>query len=72
VIDWWRGSKPLILYMGTANYEFSMEDIEIMCCDVDRKVHRSNEIISVLSNELWHISKSMLPSAKGLFIYFSC
>jgi hypothetical protein len=36
------------------------------------KVHHSNEIISILSNEVRHISKSMLPSVKGLSIYFSC
>jgi hypothetical protein len=34
------------------------------------KVHLSNEIITVLINELWHTSKSMLPSMKGLSIYF--
>ena len=57
--------------MGTAINMFSMEDIEnFVVKPLTGKVHLSNEIISILSYELWHISKSMLPSTKGLSFTF--
>jgi hypothetical protein len=71
VFDWWRGNlyfyswKPPIMSLA-------WKILKSFVVTLIGKVHRSNEIISVLSNELWHISKSMLPSAKGLSIHFSC
>ena len=39
--------------------------------DVDRKgIHPKILFISGLSFELWHLCNSMLPSVKGLSIYF--
>ena len=52
--------------MGTTISVFSMEDIEnFVVKPLTGKVHLSNEIISVLSNELWHISKSTLSLYEG-------
>ena len=39
--------------------------------EVNEKGHVSKlSFISILKTELWHLCKSLLPSAKGLSIYF--
>ena len=75
-------SHGLCLYGGgEVNFTFSAWEPPLMCLawkilktfdrDVDRKGMPLKIIfISVLSFELWHRCKSLLPSAKGQSIYF--
>ena len=58
---WWRGNVICL----------SWKILITLGRNVDRKGALPKIIfISVLNNELWHICKSLLPSAKGQSIYF--
>ena len=78
-----RASHGLMLVggWGSINLYHSIWELPIMCLawnilitlghNIDRKgVPPKITFISVLSFELWHLCKSLLPSAKGLSIYF--
>ena len=69
---WWKGS---------INFYHSVWEPPIMCVAWKMLVTDGREVnkkgaclkisfISVLKIELWHLYKSLLPSAKGLSIYF--
>jgi hypothetical protein len=62
-----EGKKSLLFRLRNANNVFCMEDIENLCRNIDRKgTPLKNVFIPVLSFELWHLYKSLLPSVKGL------
>ena len=42
------------------------------CCVDSESMPLKMLFISILKIELWHLYKSLLPSAKGLSIYFLC
>ena len=63
--------KLLPFCLGTAYNVCSMEDIEIsrlLCWQW--KYTAQNNFRLYYKTELWHLYKSLLPSAKGLSIYF--
>ncbi len=66
------GVKTLPFYLGTAYNVSSMESIvSYFVIFVDRKSMPLKIFLSLnLNLELWHLYKSLLPSAKGLSIYF--
>ena len=72
VIDWWRGSKNFIFCLGTAYDISSMESIvNYFVVFVDRISMPPKIFFSLnLNLELWHLYKYLLPSAKGLSVYF--
>ena len=66
------GVKTLLFCLGTAYNLCSMEDGENLGHRVDNESMPPKIIYLCLQNlELWHLYKSMLPSAKGLSIYVS-
>ena len=71
---WKNGGKEInfTFCLGTAYDVSSMEDIgNSRSFSLTGKACLSKYFyLSNLSFELWHISKSLLPSAKGLSIYF--
>ena len=65
------GGKTLPFYLGTAYNVSSMEDTEISWLLCWQWKDASQNIISFVTKlELWHLCKSLLPSANGLSIYF--
>ena len=73
-LTYWHNAKVsvAVLCLGTAYDVSSMESIEnYFDFFVDRKGMPPKIFFSVnLNLELWHLYKSLLPSAKGLSIYF--
>ncbi len=67
---WWRGSK-ISLCLGTAYNVSSMEDIGNSWSLCWQWKHTSQNYFHLcFSFELWHLCKSLLPSAKGLSFNF--
>ena len=67
----WRGSKLYLSSWEPLIMSLAWKILKTIGHDVDRKSIPPKIIfISNLSFELWHHCKSMLPSAKGLSIYF--
>ena len=66
------GVKTLPFYFGTAYNVSSMESIVCyFVVFVDKKSMPLKIFFSLnLNLELWHLYKSLLPSVKGLSIYF--
>ena len=68
---WWRGSKLYFTAWEPPLMCLAWKILKTLGRDVDRKGMPPKILfISDLSFELWHLCKSMLPSAKGLSIYF--
>ena len=68
---WWRGSKLYFTAWKPPLMCLAWKILKTLGRDVDRKgIPPKILFISDLSFELWHLCKSMLPSAKGLSIYF--
>jgi hypothetical protein len=68
------GVKTLPFYLRTAYNVSSMEDSEISWLLCWQWKHAAQNYIHLCfkSFELWHLCKSLLPSAKGLSVYFYC
>ena len=65
------GVKTLPFYLGTAYNVCSMEDIGNSWLLCWQWKHTSQNYFHLyFKTELWHLYKSLLPSAKGLSIYF--
>jgi hypothetical protein len=61
-----------IFFLGTAYDIYSMESVgnySVIFID-ERSMPLKKKLSLNLSFELWHLCKSLLPSAKGLSIYF--
>ena len=71
VIDGGGGVNLYFYRLGTATSVLSMEDVDNWWSWSEWEGGMSQNIIYIYFKiELWHLCKSLLPSAKGLSIYF--